>query len=422
MKNFTAGFVVAVALLLGLYFISTKFDNSEVKVTQKVQKFHCPMHSTYISDKPGNCPICGMKLVPKNEELEKTSTAFTQTLENSPKGYAPVKISSEKLQLIGVTTSEAKFMDLDQSIRTVGRVEPDETRVHHIHTKFEGYIESIYVNYVGQFVKKGDPLFSIYSPELLATQREYLIALKAKGANSTQDEDALSWNLLEAARQRLALWDIGPTQIEKLEKTQEPVRALAIHSPVTGHVTHKTAIHGTKVMPADVLYDIVDLSTVWIMADVYEVNATAVKIGTPVQIELPYQANKIITGRFSYIDPVLDPQTRTIKARIEVQNPGNALKPNMYVNVILQGATGKGLMIPESAVITTGERNIVFVAAGDGEFIPKEVSLGTKVRGFYEIKNGLSVGEKVVTSGNFLIDSESKLKATVSQSSGLHQH
>jgi Cu(I)/Ag(I) efflux system membrane fusion protein len=421
MKNFIAGFFVALVLVTTIYFITGNFKRTEVQETKKVLKYHCPMHPSYISDQPGKCRICGMDLVRIDGGSTAPQTSTAQTSSNTPEGYAVVNISTEKLQLMGVKTTEAKWMDLDQSIRTVGRVVPDETRVHHIHTKFEGYIESIYVNYVGQFVKKGDPLFSIYSPELLATQREYLIALKAHKETTIKDE-TLGLDLLKAARERLALWDIGPQQIEQLERTQEPVRALIIHSPVTGYVMQKTAVHGTKVAPADALYDIVDLSLVWIMADIYEINANAVEVGTPVQVELPYQNNKTITGKFTFIDPLVDPQTRTIKARIEASNPSYALKPNMYANVILQGSKGKGLMIPDSAVIATGERNIVFVASGEGEFIPREVTLGTKVRGFYEIRSGLSPNEKVVTSGNFLMDSESKLKAAVSQSSGIHRH
>ncbi|MCI0411257.1 efflux RND transporter periplasmic adaptor subunit [bacterium] len=429
MRNFIAGFLIAAALLMGVYFVFQKTQSAKVQEVKQVQKYYCPMHPTYISDKPGNCTICGMKLVLLDSEKQlrrksddSSSNQQQQESTTSPEGYAPVKISADKLQLMGVTTTEAKWMDLDQSIRTVGRVVPDETRIHHIHTKFEGYIETIYANYVGQFVKKGDPLFSVYSPELLATQREYLIALKAKTESSGKNGTVFGVDLLEAARQRLALWDIGPQQIDELERTQEPVKALMVRSPVTGYVTQKTAVQGTKVLPSDTLYDIVDLSLVWIMADIYEINANMVKVGTPVTIELPYQTNKIITGKFAYIDPLLDPQTRTIKARIEVPNPSNALKPDMYANVILQGTAGKGLMIPDSAVISTGERNIVFVAARDGEFHPREVAIGTKIRGYYEIKSGLSEGEKVVTSGNFLMDSESKLKAAVSRAGGAHQH
>jgi Cu(I)/Ag(I) efflux system membrane fusion protein len=299
--------------------------------------------------------------------------------------------------------------------------------VHHVHTKFEGFIEDLYVNYTGQFVKQGQPLFSIYSPELYATQNEYLLALRAREQMKLQSESdrvgtGAGVDLVAAAEQRLGLWDIGPTQIAELKRARKPLRALIINSHVSGYVIAKTALQGLRVMPGDNLYDIVDLSTVWVQADIYEVNLPLVKLGQPATLTLPYQPGSVWRGHVVFISPTVDPATRTIKARLEFANPNDELKPDMYADVVIGGARGTGLTIPESAVIATGERNIVFVAKGEGVFEPREVTLGVKALNLYEIKKGISEGEKVVTGANFLLDSESKLKAAVSGSAGGHKH
>jgi Cu(I)/Ag(I) efflux system membrane fusion protein len=478
MRNFFSGFMLAAIVFGGGYWIISKHNNEGA--TSSVEKaavmYHCPMHPTYISDKPGDCPICGMKLVPVedadgNETAVKEDSAGPQgeaangkkgrrvlyyvdamnpanrsdkpgkapdgmdlvpvyeedtpaAGDSSVPGYVPVKITSERRQAMGIITAEAGEMDLEQSIRTVGRVTADETRMYHIHTKFEGYIERIYVNFIGQYVKEGDPLFSVYSPELLASQREYILALKAgdRMNRSGQGLRLPGVDLVESSRERLSLWDITEEQILQIEQTREPIRALLIRSPVSGFISDKIAIQGMKIMPSDTLYTIADLSSIWVQADIYEVNLPFVKIGMPAVIQLPYQPGKTLRGRVTFINPTLDEKTRTVKARLELPNPGEMLKPEMYVDVILGGTMGRGIAVPESAVISTGERTIVFVAIGDGVFEPREVVTGLKVRGFYEIKKGVAAGERVVTEANFLLDSESKLKASISSASGEHKH
>jgi len=469
MRNFFIGFILASVLVSGGYWIVSRQHASQGQATApKVQKYHCPMHPEYISDKPGDCPICGMKLVPmesaassetpaKGEQAGQGSAVAPAKKERkilywtdamnpgarydkpgkapdgmdlvpvyeeesaapsgpSVPGYAPVKISPERLQMMGVTTEKARVMSLDQSIRTVGMITADETRISHIHTKFEGYIEQIFVNYVGQQVKAGQPLFSVYSPELVATQKEYILALQARDQWQKSGIDARlpGINLVEAARQRLALWDISPDQIALIEKTREPIRDLTVYSSVNGIVTAKTAVQGNRVMPADTLYDITDLSSVWVLADLYEINVPFVKIGDPATISLSYDPGKVFKGRVSFINPSVDEKSRTVKVRIVLQNPSGTLKPDMYAEVGFGGQLGYGVAVPDSAVMGTGEREMVFIAKGDGLFEPREVKTGVKVRGFYEIRKGVAEGESVVTGANFLLDSESKLKAAIS--------
>jgi membrane fusion protein, copper/silver efflux system len=429
MKNFIAGFLAAAVLLTLGYFVYTRESGNTPRVTtgQVKPKYHCPMHPTFVSDKMGNCPICGMKLVPIESGDDSASSKSHAGHESTVPGYASVMIPNERIQSMGIALAEARHMELDQSMRTFGRVTYDETKVHHVHTKFEGYIETLYVNYIGQFVKKGEPLFTIYSPELFATQNEYLLALRAREqmpelSGNDELKTSTTVDLVAAARQRLSLWDIEEKDVRELEKTRKPIRALTIFSPVSGHVTEKAAFQGLKVSPGDNLYDIVDLSAVWVMADIYEVNFPFIHVGQTASMTLAYQPGKTWHGRVTFINPTLDPVTRTVKARLEFVNPNDELKPDMYADVVIGGARGTGLAVPESAVIATGERNIVFVAKGEGMFEPREVVLGARVRNFYEIRKGVSEGEMVVTGANFLLDSESKLKAAISSGSGEHSH
>lgn len=441
MKNFILGFLLASIVLSAGYFMYVHPGRTATVARSSPQavRYHCPMHPTYISDKPGDCPICHMKLVPiepappAKEHTGHASGKQGESMEKPAEapppisGYSTVTIPHTRMQSMGITIAEARRMELDQSLHTYGRVTYDETRMHHIHTKFDGYIETLYANYVGQFVHRGDALFGIYSPELYATQNEYLLALRARQQiaqlNGMETSSSVAnIDLAAAARQRLALWDIGDRDIAELERTRKPIRALTIVSPVSGYVTAKTALQGLKVMTGDHLYDIADLSRVWVLADIYEVNIPLIRVGQPAEITLASHPGKVWRGRITFLNPTVDPATRTVKARLEFANPGNALKPDMFADVVVGGSRRTGLAVPESAVIATGERHIVFVAQGNGVFEPREVTPGIRVRNLYEILKGLSEGERVVTGANFLLDSESKLKASVSGMADAHQH
>ncbi|HEY2933734.1 MAG TPA: efflux RND transporter periplasmic adaptor subunit [Acidobacteriota bacterium] len=400
--------------------------------------YYCPMHTNYKSDKPGNCPICSMKLV----KLEGPATEQQNAAGSAPAGSSPtaaisgapgstdsmpsqsgggaagpdrIFIAPEQQQLIGVRTEAAGVMPLTREIRAAGKVTINEKQIAHIHTKVSGFIEDVFVNFVGQQVKRGDPLFTIYSPDLVSTQEEYLIALRSRG---TLKESSFNWvsnasqDLVDAARQRLRLWDVTPEEIRSLEREGKVKRALTIYSPVSGTVTEREAFHhGRAVTPETDLYTIVDLSTVWIVGDVYQYELPFVKVGQTAQIELPYTPEeRPLTGRITYISPFADPKTRTVQVRTELSNPGLGLKTDMFVNFKLNIDLGRWLVVPQDAVLDTGIEHYVFVDEGDGYFRPVPVKLGPRSENYFAVERGLKSGDRVVTAANFILDSESRLK------------
>jgi Cu(I)/Ag(I) efflux system membrane fusion protein len=344
-----------------------------------------------------------------------------------------VEITPELQRRIGVRTVLVAVKPIQKTIRTVGRIEIDERNQATVNTKIEGWIEKLYVDYTGRYVKKGEPLAEIFSPELLATQQEFINTIKWAGkqtrsiphanhhhdANTeTQELPSVMNQLLEqdakatvaAARQRLRLWDISAAQIKKIENTGQPTRTLTLFSPVSGYITQKMAVQGMKVMPGEKLFDIADFSHVWIVADIYEYELSAVRIGQPVKVTLSYFPGREWTSRIDYIYPVFSAETRTAKVRMTLPNPEGQLKPQMFTNVVIRVDMGKKLMIPDSAVIDTGRGQVVYVDQGDGIFEPREIETGLKADGSVEVLRGLRAGEKVASSANFLIDSEAQLK------------
>jgi len=337
-----------------------------------------------------------------------------------------VQISPERQQLIGVRFGTVEKRPLQKVIRTVGRIDYDEKRIGIVSPKIGGWIEELYVDFTGQFVRKGDPLLTIYSPELVSTQEEYLLALKAKQdwSKSPFSEVAEGGNLLaESARRRLKLWDISDAQIQALEENREPKKTLTLYSPFTGHVLEKMVNKGQFVDAGMALYKIADLSVVWLIADIYESELSFIRLGQTAALRLTHQPGDTFSGKVVYIYPSLDPRTRTARVRVELPNPFGRLKPEMFADVELRADLGARLAVPESAVIDTGLRQIAIVDKGQGIFEPREVKLGIKVDDHVEVLKGLAAGERVVTSANFLIDSESKLKEAVGgMSGGGHSH
>jgi Cu(I)/Ag(I) efflux system membrane fusion protein len=370
-----------------------------------------PMTPGYKSDKPGKSPFMDMDLVPVYDDGSSPGGGSTKV-----SGYAPISIAPERQQAIGIQLGKAEVRQLAQTIRTVGRVTLDETLLFQIRPKFEGYVEDLFVDYTGKSVRKGQPLLSIYSPELLATQQEYLLALRARerlGGSSNPDVAHGAAALYESARQRLLLWDIRPADLERLEKTREPQKALTLLSPVDGFVLTKNAVRGGRVMPSDTLFEIGGLSNLWVLADIYESEAPLVHTGDPARMTLSSLPGREWKGKVTFIAPVLEEATRTVKVRIEFPNADGALKPGMYADVMLERPLGRVLTVPESAVLTTGTRSLVFIAHDGGRFEPREVKTGARVDAYFEIREGLQPGDQVVTQANFLVDSESRLKAAL---------
>ncbi len=327
-----------------------------------------------------------------------------------------VQISPERQKLIGVKFGKVEMKPLDKVIRTVGRIDYDEKRLVTISPKIGGWIEDLYVDFTGKNVKKGERLLTIYSPDLVSAQEEYLIALRTAKALGGRD------SLVEPARRRLKLWDISDDQIKALEEKGQVGKTLTLHSPFSGFVLEKMAFQGMNVMSSMALYKLADLSIVWLYADIYEYELPLIRLGQEATIELSYYPGESFLGKLVYIYPYLDPATRTAKVRFEIPNPHGQLKPEMYANVLIKIPLGSKLAVPEGAIIDTGERQVAILDRGSGYFEPREVKLGTKVDNDYVVLGGLKEGERVVTSANFLIDSESKFKEAVGGMAGMHDH
>ncbi len=333
-----------------------------------------------------------------------------------------VQISPERQQLIGVKFGNVEMKPLEKVIRTVGRVDYDEKRIATVSPKIGGWIEDLFVDFTGRYVMKGEPLLTIYSPELVSTQEEYLIALRAKKdlIKSPFPEVADSGNsLAESAKRRLKLWDISDDQIRILEETGQAKKTLTLYSPFSGFVLEKVAYKGMSVMPGMALFKLADLSNVWLYADIYEYELPFIRLGQQASIQLSYIPEESFTGRAVYIYPSLNQETRTAKVRFEFPNPHGKLKPEMYANVEIKVHLGQKLVVPDGAIIDTGLRQMAIIDKGSGYFEPREVKVGVKVDNYYEVIKGLKAGEKVVTSANFLIDSESKLKEAVGAMAGM---
>jgi Cu(I)/Ag(I) efflux system membrane fusion protein/cobalt-zinc-cadmium efflux system membrane fusion protein len=457
-KNRWIGIVFILLLVGGGSTLLVNSYRHRHQVTEQKQLYTCPMHPQIVRDNPGDCPICGMKLVPikKNEpDKDKRKTLYRSSMNpneisdkpgkdsmgmelipfepeekeiDTPQGLAAVTIPREKRELIGLAFSPVKRMRIFKETRTSAQIVPDETRLFRISMKVDGWVERLHVNQTGQYVRKGEPLLEIYSPDLVSVQQEYVSSVAGLKEHGTLPDSVVSADLkgLEsAAREKLRLFDISDEQIDRLRASGKVERTMAIESPVSGYVTEKTVLQGQRVMTNDPLLTIADLSRVWGEADVYETDLPYVKVGMPAELTLSYWPGKTFRGHISFLSPFLESETRTAKARIEIVNPGLVLKPGMYADVKLSFDLGTRLAVPESAVMRTGVRDYVFVEGNGDKIIPREVKLGaTSENGYYEVISGLNAGDRVVTSANFLIDSESSLKSALQSAAGagVHQH
>jgi RND family efflux transporter MFP subunit len=370
--------------------------------------YYCPMHPTYRSDRPSDCPICGMALVPEQE----TETEVPASSEGDAAGRVTVTATTVRVQLTGVRLEDAERRPFAKTIRAVGRVEYDERLLSAVSLKFGGWIEKLFVSATGDPVKKGEPLFEIYSPEFLEAHRNHIIAMesaeRARKAGQPVDEMAL-----EGARNRLRLWDLTDAQIRELETSMRPATTVQILSKVEGVVIKRSAVVGAYVQPGAEILDLADVSTVWVRADFYEYEVPEVKTGLDAEVTLAALPGETLRAKVVYVYPYVNDQTRTVSVRLELPNADRRLKPGMYANVTVAVDLGEQVVVDDDAVLDTGTREIVFVAEGEGRFVPRDVVLGPRSEGRVVVRSGLREGERVVSSGNFLVDSESRLKAAL---------
>lgn len=380
------------------------------EATPAAQIWVCPMHPEVVSDQPGTCPICHMDLVPKAAESGDAAAGGLDT-------HAPVEVSAAGRSLAGVDTAEAVRKNWNGSLRTVGTVMADERRTYRIEARFGGWIERLPADFTGQFVRKGEVLAEIFSPELLAAQQEFLLARDVGTRFTTSSLPEVrrgGEDLVGAARRRLEIFALPPGFVDSIAENGEARRNVPVVAPASGYLVSKMVFSGQQVMPGQEMFRLVDLSTIWVEASLYEIDAARVALGDEARLSLAYDPATARTGRVSYVYPEIDMATRTLRVRFDVVNPKLDWKPGMFVDVELSGRPREALVVPDEAVLDTGERKLVFVETALGRFEPREVSVGERRSGEAEILSGLAAGERVATRANFLLDSESRLRAALS--------
>jgi Cu(I)/Ag(I) efflux system membrane fusion protein/cobalt-zinc-cadmium efflux system membrane fusion protein len=438
---YTIILVAGVVLGGGIFYVFTNSSDSENHAhTSEEQLYTCGMHPDIIEKEPGTCPICGMNLTPIKSKNPNSKDAYDKgkimywrapmnpnevydspgksqmgmdlvpVYENEGSDDGVVTVDGSILQSMNVKMEFVKNRKSNSSIYTNGIVTTDERKEIIITTKLSGWVEKLYINYVGQKVNKGQKLVDIYSPELVAAQQELITALKFQESSSTKTAN----DLVQNAIAKLELLDIAKTEIDELVKSKQTKKYIPLYAPSSGTVLVKEVVEGQKITPNKQLMTITDLSNLWIKADIYESELGGVKIGTDVEITFNYSPGKIYKGKIAFIYPTVDPVTRTISVRIDIQNKNAELKPAMFGNVKIN-VNGNGEMpsVPETSVIRSGKRNIVVLGLGEGKFKPVEVTLGNYSDGFYQVIKGLKLNDKIVTSGQFMLDSESSLRSAV---------
>lgn len=344
-------------------------------------------------------------------------------MKNEVPGYSMINIDPNRVQLLGITSEKVEMRDLKKTIRAVGIVEVDERNIATIQTKFKGWIEKLFVNFTGILVKKGDPLFSVYSPDVLATQVEFLLALKSVQQPSygrfAKEFSQSNQALLDSVRQRLELWNIPKEEITRLERTKTPTNAVLLRSPISGVVLKKNAFVGMNVEAGMDIFTIADLSKVWIVADIYEKDIGLISLGQTAELKLDAFPETALKATVSYISYVVEGSTRTAKVRFDVDNSDARLKPSMYATAQLTINLGTFLAVPDQSIIDTGKRKIVFISTGKGHYEPREIEVGVKGDLYTQVLSGLKEGEVAVTSAQFFLDSESRLNAGKSSMPGM---
>ena len=379
-----------------------------------IEYWTCTMHPSVRMRDPGTCPICAMDLVPVMKRAPATlDNGTTNSGQPITGDQSTFTVDPRRQQLINVQTTEVEVRSLEKIIRTVATLEVDETRIAYVHPKISGWIQDVFVDFTLQHVNLGDPLFSIYSPQLVSTQEEYLLALKtAENLADSPFEHVASGarSLFEATRRRLELFDITDEQIEQLEKSGQVQKHLIIYSPASGYVVEKAAFPNMHVTPTTKIYTLADYTNIWAYVEIYENEISYVREGQLVAMSTTAYPGVVFRGNITYVYPHLNEKTRTMRVRVEFPNPDLKLKPGMYSNIEIQVPLGATLVVPESAVLRTGKRDLVFVDLGSGTMQLRQVQVGAQAGGYYEILKGLQTGERVVSAANFLIDAESKVQ------------
>lgn len=417
------GFMLGLAILLAvgigagyLWFGRHPSHGQGEHSDQAPTQYTCPMHPFIIKDKPGACPICGMTLVPvKKQEGGKPQDKEMKAIEQ-------VSLSPTQMVMANVATVKVNRKPLDKEINAVGIVQYDQSRQAKVTAWVSGRIDRLYVDKVGDYVSTRRPVAEVYSPDLVATEQEYLLALKSRDQLKYSPVSSISQSgegLVESALQRLKLWGVKDYQIAQLEKSGKPDIRLPIYTPLSGIVIDKLVLNGQYVKEGDPLFNIADLSSVWTELEVYENDFPFIKIGQKVEITSQSYPGKTFTGRVSYIYPFLDPKTRTVKVRVEIPNPGLKLKPDMFVNAAVKVPLGDVLTVPVTAVLFTGTRKVVWVETKPGAFVPHDVQVGARVGDDVQILSGLLRGDKIAATGGYLIDSEYQLSTGADSMPGM---
>lgn len=481
MKNQTNRLLMSVLLVVSSISLTGCKPSNDSRInhgtTQVNQKYHCPMHPTYVADKPGDCTICGMKLVPIKGDKPAAKPAAPATEDEFPQvkagqyycpmgaehvqdgpgkcpkcgmnlvekkaaptghaehgasaaevpvpGRISISLSPDKRQLIGLSLATVEKRELIRSVRTTAVVTHDETRYARIAPRFGGWVRKLHVNFTGAPVAKGNPLFTVYSPELFSTENEYLIAwrgVQQLRGDASKEQRSTATNLLASAHRRLELWEIGDEEIRALEERGTASDEMLFRSPIAGHVVAKMAVEGKAFMAGESLYEVADLSHLWLDAWVFESDLPLMETGLKGTVTFPYLGNKTFTATITFLYPHIDPQTRRGRVRLELDNPEHLLRPDMWASVGIEVPMGEKVLIPTSSVIDTGQRFVAFVDGKDEHLQPRELKVGFKTDDEYEVLSGVKAGEKVVSRALFLVDSESQLKAAIAGMSDASEH
>jgi len=412
---------ITALVAVGTILITSGVHLGGAKSVAPVQLYTCPMHPAIVQDHPGECPICGMTLVPKAAGAAGKPATAADAKPAVP-GLAAVDLTPERIQLIGMRTATVKREEIGGELRTVGVIGANERGLAQINTRFAGWIQKLLVSETGERVRRGQALATIYSPDVLRAQQELLVARGwntpgSAGAKPTHEHDAFTGALDASARRRLELLGVSGQEIDEVLRTGKAVEAIAIRSPVDGYVVAKSAVAGVAVQPGTVLFEVADLSRVWVTAEIYEQDFSRIHVGQQARLQLASSPAETHTGKVSFIYPIVDAGSRTLRVRLEFKNKidrdGPRLKPGMSGTVTLDLPRTTGLIAPAEAVVDTGEMHYVFVAKAGGHFEPRPVKVGARLKDRVEILSGVDEGETVVTTGNFLIDSESRLRAAI---------